>query len=95
MLCYDGQLRNGSVATHFIHLISTAASSATGRYVVVPERTCRNEKPTSTNEEQTRNVPSSNLVVPQNLFNELICILPVLELEILNYLAHFFPFHTK
>ena len=85
MLCHGGHLRNGSVATHFILLSSTAASSATGGYVVVPERPSRNEEPTSRNEEQTRNVPSFCLILPQNLFNELICILLVPEHEILSY----------
>ena len=59
MLCYDGQLRNGSVATHFLLLSSTVTSSATGGYVAVPERPSRNEEPTSGNEEQTRNVAGS------------------------------------
>ena len=63
VLCYDGQLRNGSVATHFIHLSSTATRSATGGYIVVPERPSRNEELASGNEEQTRNVPSSYLVL--------------------------------
>ena len=87
MLCYDDQLRNDSVATHFILLSSTATSSATGGYVVVPERPRRKEKPTR-NEEQTRNAPSSYLALPQNLLNELICILHILEYEILSYLVH-------
>ena len=78
MLCYDGQLRHGSVATHFIFLSSTATSSATSGHVVVPERPSANEEPTSGNEEQTRNAPSFYLVLPQNLFNEVICILLVL-----------------
>ena len=95
MLCYDGQLRNGSVATHFILLSITAASSATGVYVVVPERPSRNEEPTSGNEEQTRNVPSSYLGLPQNLLIEFICILLTLEHDILKYLAHLFYFHRK
>ena len=82
MLCYDGQLLNGSVATQFMFLSSTAASSATGEYVVVPERPSRNEEPTSENEEQTTNVPSSYLVLPQNLFNELIWTLLEFELFI-------------
>ena len=71
MLCYDGQLPNGSMATHFILLSSIATSSATGGYVAVPERSSKKEDPTSRKEEQARNVPSSYLVLPQNVFNEL------------------------
>ena len=93
MLCYDGQLRNSPVATHFILLSSTATSSAAGGYVVFPERPSRNEEPTSRNEEQTRNVPSSHIVLPQNLFNELAYILPVLDHEILSYSVHSFYFN--
>ena len=78
MLRYDGQLRNSSVVTHFILLSSTAASSGTGGYVDVPELPSRNAEPTSANEEQTRNTPSSHSVLPQNLFSELLCILPYL-----------------
>ena len=70
MLCYEGQLRNVFVATHFILLSSTAMSSATGGYAVVPDRPNRNEDPTyrseepiSRIEEQTRNAPSSHLVL--------------------------------
>ena len=63
MLSYDGHLRNESVAIHLILLSSTATSSATGGYVVVPKRPSRNE-------EKTRNAPSSYLVSPQNLFSE-------------------------
>ena len=90
MLCYDGQLRNGSVATHFILLSSTATISATGGYVVVLERPSRNEEPTSRNEEQTKNVPSSYLILPQNVVNELICILLVLKHEKMSYSVHLF-----
>ena len=95
MLCYDGHLRNGSVATHFILLKNTAASSARGGYGVFPEKPSRNEEPTSRNEEQIKFVPSSYLVLAQNLFNETICILPVLEHEILSCLAHLSYFHRK
>ena len=79
MLCYDGQIRNAFVATHLILLSCTATSSATGGYVVVPERSSKNEEPTSTNEEQTTNSPSSYLALIQNMFNERICILPLIE----------------
>ena len=95
MLCYDGQLRNSSVATHFFHFNSTATSSATSEFVTVPERPSRNEEPTSGNEEQTKNAPSSYLVLPQNLFNELLYILFVLSNEILSYLAHLFFVHRN
>ena len=54
MLCYGGQLGNGSVATHFILISRTVASSATGSYVVVLEQLGRKEEPTSGIEEQTR-----------------------------------------
>ena len=37
MLCYIAQRWDGYVATHFIHLSNTAASSATSGYVVVLE----------------------------------------------------------
>ena len=95
MLCYDGQLRNGSVATHFILLSSTATSSGTSEYVTLQERPSRNQEPTNRNEEQTRNAPSSYQVLPQNLFSEQMYILPVLEHKILSYLAHLFHFHRK
>ena len=65
VLCHLGQTRKGSVATHFILLSSTVTSSATGGYVVVPERfgqkeepASRNEEPASRNEERTRRKPS-------------------------------------
>ena len=93
MLCYDGQLRSGSVVTRFIFFSSTATSSATGGYVIVPQRPSRNEESTSRNEEPTRHVRSSNIVLSQNLFNELRCILSVLEHEKLSYLAHLLYFH--
>ena len=93
MLCYDGQLRSSSVFTHFHSDSSTATRSDTSKYRSVPERPSRNQEPTSSNEEQTTNVPSSYLVLPQNLLSELICILPVPEHEILNYLAQLFCIH--
>ena len=92
MLCYDGQLGNNSVFTHFHSDSSTATSGATSKYGTVPERPNRNEEPTSSIEEQTRNVPSSYIVLPHNLFSELLYILPVLEHETLNYLARFLLF---
>ena len=90
MLCYDGQLRNSSVASHIISFNSTATSSATSEYVTVLEQLSRNDETTSRNIEQTRNASSSYLVLHQNLFSELICILFILEQEMLSYLAHFF-----
>ena len=43
-LCHFERTRNGYVATHFIFLSSTAESSATNGYVVVPERFVQNEE---------------------------------------------------
>ena len=54
MLCQFGQTRNGYVATYFIFLSSTAASSASSGYVVVPEHFGQNEEPAFSNEEWTR-----------------------------------------
>ena len=54
MLCQFGQTQNGNVATYFILLSSTAASSVTGGYVVVPEHFGQNEEPAGSNEEQTK-----------------------------------------
>ena len=45
MLRHFDQTFNGSVATYFILLNSTAKSSATGDYVAVPERFCQIEEP--------------------------------------------------
>ena len=58
MLCQFGQTWNGYVATCFILLSSTAASSATNGYVVVSERCGQNEEPACSNEERTRKKPS-------------------------------------
>ena len=58
MLCQFGQTRNGYVATYFILFSSTAASSATSGYVVVPERIGQNEGPACSNKEGTRKEPS-------------------------------------
>ena len=41
MVCHFGQTRNGSMASHFILLSSTATSSATDVSVVVPKRLVR------------------------------------------------------
>ena len=53
-LCHFGRTRNGYVATQFILLSSTAESSASSRYVVVPERFGQNEERASRVEEQAR-----------------------------------------
>ena len=58
MLCQFGRTRNAYVATEFILLSSSAASSATSGYVVVPEHFGQNEEPTCINEERTRKKPS-------------------------------------
>ena len=84
MLCYDGQLRNSFVLTHFPSDKSTATKSATGGYVTVPERPSRNEEPTSRNEGQTRNNPTSYLVLPHNLYSEIKRIFAVQENDILS-----------
>ena len=67
MLCLFGQARNGTVATYFILLSSTATSSATGGYVVVPERFDQNEEPAGSNEDRTRKKPN---FVPKVDINE-------------------------
>ena len=54
MLCQFGQTRNAYVATLFILLSSTAASSAASGYVVVPEHFGQNEEPACGNKERTR-----------------------------------------
>ena len=53
-----GQTRNVYVATRFILFSSTAASSATSVYVVVPERFGQNEEPARSNEKRARKKPS-------------------------------------
>ena len=60
----------------------------------VPQRPTTIEEPTNGSEEQ-KSVPSSYLVLPQNLFSELICFLPVLEHEKLSYLGLLFFSHRK
>ena len=54
MLCQFGRTRNVYVATRIIFLSSTAKSSATNGYVVVPEHFLQNEEPACVNEERTR-----------------------------------------
>ena len=58
MLCQFGRTRNGYVATYFILLSSTAVSSATSGYVVVPERLGQIEETACSNEERTKKKPS-------------------------------------
>ena len=58
MLRQFGQTQNGYVATYFILLSSTAASSATSGYVVVPENFGQNEEQAGKNEERTKKKPS-------------------------------------
>ena len=66
-LCHFGRTRNGYVGTHFILLSSTAESSATGSYVVLPQRVGQNEEPASRKEERAEKkpifVPSSGCVM--------------------------------
>ena len=58
MLFHSGRTRNGYVANQFILLSSTAKSSATGGYVVVPERWGQSEARASRNVERTKKKPS-------------------------------------
>ena len=58
MLCLFGQTRNGYVATHFILCTTTAKSSATSGYVVVPERFGQNDEPARKKEERIKEKPS-------------------------------------
>ena len=44
-LCYFGQIRNGSLASHFSLLKSSTTSSAAGDYVANLERFGQNEEP--------------------------------------------------
>ena len=70
MLCQFGQTRNGYVATQFILISSTAASSATSGYVVVPEHFGKNDEPAGSNEERTKKRPSFAPEV--SLFNAIV-----------------------
>ena len=58
MLCHFGWARNGYVATPFIIFSSTAQSSATSGYVVVPERSGESEAGAGRNVERIRKKPS-------------------------------------
>ena len=55
--CHFGRKEICHVATHFILLSSTAESSTTSGYVVVPERFVQNEEPAGINEERVRKNP--------------------------------------
>ena len=57
-LCRFGRTQNGYVATRFILLSSTAESSATRGYLVVPERFGQNEEPAIEKGERARKKPS-------------------------------------
>ena len=69
-MCHFGQTWNGSVANHFILLSSTAESSATSGYVVVPERLGQNEEPAGNNKERAKEKPS--LVPNVNLVDAIV-----------------------
>ena len=58
MLCHFGRTQNGYVATRFILLISTAASSATNGYVVVPEGSGQSDPRAGKNTERTKKGPT-------------------------------------
>ena len=58
MLCPFGQTRCSYVVILFILRGSSATSSATGDYVVVPERFGQNEEPAGRNGERTKKKPS-------------------------------------
>ena len=51
-LCHFVRTRNGYIATHFILRSSTAESSATSGYVVVPERFDQNKETANNNKER-------------------------------------------
>ena len=59
MLSDFGLLRNGSLATLFIHFSGTATSYATSEYGIFPEHIGQNEEPAGRNEERARNKHSS------------------------------------
>ena len=61
ILCHFEQTGNGYVAyvaTYFILLSSTANSSATSGYIVVPDHFGQNEEPASSNEQRAMKKPS-------------------------------------
>ena len=65
-LCHFGRTRNGYVATHFNPLPSTAKSSATSGYIVLPELFGHNEEAAIRNEERAKKnlvlLPAVNLI---------------------------------
>ena len=58
MLCHFGRTRKGYVANPFILLSSSAESSATNGYVVVPERIGQSEARDGRNVERAKKKPS-------------------------------------
>ena len=70
MLCHFVQTRIGYVVTYFIILSSTAASSATSGYVVVPEHFGQNEKTAGSDEERIKKKPS--FVPKMDLFDAIV-----------------------
>ena len=58
MLCLFRRTQNGNVATRFILLSSTAQSSATSGYVVIPERSAQSKAQASRNVGPTRKKPT-------------------------------------
>ena len=58
MVFHLGRTRNGYIATRFILLGSTAENSATGGYVVAPERSGQSEAWAGGNVERTIKKPS-------------------------------------
>ena len=69
MQCQFGRTRNDYVATYFILLSSTAASSNTSGYVV-PEHFGQNEEPTVSNEQRTKKKP--NFVPKMDLIDAIV-----------------------
>ena len=70
-LCHFGRTRNDYVATHFFLLSSTAESSATSGYVVVPECFGQNEEPAGSNKERARrksSLPPKGDLIDATLF---------------------------
>ena len=67
MPCHFGRTRNAYVAIRFILLSSTAESSATGGYVVVPERVGQSEAQVGGNVERTKEKPN---LVTSSRFNQ-------------------------
>ena len=69
IMCHFGQTWNGYVATYFRLLSSTAVSSATSGYVLVPGHFGQNEELACSNEERTRKKPS---FVPKGIITDAI-----------------------